>query len=197
MGPPGTFTYPYPRPAVTVDTCIFALERPQLVPQILLIKRGNEPYKGCWALPGGFVDEGETLEAAAARELQEEASVTGCTLVQTGAYGDPGRDPRGHTVSVAYMAFVPDSHDVGVKAADDAAEADWFHLSQLPKLAFDHDKIIDNAWTKCDFTALPGEVVATERGSAAEMGRWGAPSGVEAEASCCSLREVKPKEKGT
>uniref|UniRef100_A0A7R9VAD3 Nudix hydrolase domain-containing protein n=1 Tax=Chlamydomonas euryale TaxID=1486919 RepID=A0A7R9VAD3_9CHLO len=137
------YKYRYPRPAVTVDTVIVARSAP---PQLLLIRRMNEPFKDCWALPGGFVDEDEPLNAAAARELQEETSVDPASvpLVQVGAFGDPGRDPRGWTVTVAYGAIVPTT-DLGVKAADDARDARWFDVAALPTLAFDHKLVVKEA----------------------------------------------------
>ena len=111
----GQHTYRYPRPGLTVDACIVA-EQKESNPRVLLIQRKHEPFAGAWALPGGFVDEGEPLNVAAARELQEETSVDPSTIAieQVGAYGDPGRDPRGWTVTVAYCAIVP-STDLGVK----------------------------------------------------------------------------------
>ena len=152
------FTYEYPRPAVTVDVVLFAMRADDLA--VLLVKRKGPPFKGHWALPGGFVDEHEPLERAAARELSEETGIGGVSLEQLGAFGDPGRDPRGHTVSVAYLAFVvAESHHV--EAGDDAAEAAYVPLRELAlqpaqhaageraerdgaarRLAFDHTKII-------------------------------------------------------
>ncbi|GIL86784.1 hypothetical protein Vretimale_15630 [Volvox reticuliferus] len=142
----GSFTYQYPRPAVTVDTIIVSRPRDRVPPQLLLIKRKNPPYKDTWALPGGFVDEGEGLDAAAGRELQEETSVdpTTVSLTQVGAFGDPGRDPRGWTITVAYAALVP-STNLGVRAADDAKDARWFDVSMLPVLAFDHKLVVRTA----------------------------------------------------
>ena len=133
--------YPFPRPAVTVDIIIFRMSESK--PEILLIRRGNEPFKGKWALPGGFVDENEALEAAAARELQEETGLSGILLTQMHAFGNPGRDPRGHTVSVVYVGYLP----VGVEASagDDAAEVAWFKLDALPELAFDHKLVAEMA----------------------------------------------------
>jgi 8-oxo-dGTP diphosphatase len=115
------FTYPYPRPAVTADVVAFTVHAEDLA--ILLIRRKDEPFKGRWALPGGFVNENEPLERAAARELSEETGLTGVRLEQLVAVGDPGRDPRGHTVTIAYMTFLmtPPS----INAGDDAAEAVW------------------------------------------------------------------------
>lgn len=109
--------------------------------KILLIKRLKDPFKDCWALPGGFVDENEDLEDAAKRELLEETSVKVDKLTQIGAFGKPFRDPRHHTVSVAYYGEVPEN-TIAI-AADDAKEAYWFSMNDLPELAFDHQEIID------------------------------------------------------
>ncbi|MEW5301832.1 MAG: hypothetical protein WDW36_004667 [Sanguina aurantia] len=139
-------TYRYPRPAVTVDAVIVSQPEGNKPSQLLLIKRKNPPFQGQWALPGGFVDENEALEDAAARELQEETSVEPSSVVlrQVGAFGDPGRDPRCWTITVAYAALVP-STSLGVKAADDAVEASWFDISALPTLAFDHRVVVCSA----------------------------------------------------
>jgi len=123
---------------VTVDAVIF--RKVKEAHEILLIQRKNEPFKGQWALPGGFVDEGEDLPVAAARELLEETGLEVENLQQLGAFGKPGRDPRQHTVSVAYTGFA-DENAVAV-AADDAAEAQWFSVKVLPQLAFDHLDIV-------------------------------------------------------
>lgn len=133
------FCYAFARPSVTVD--IAALKREGKRDYVLLIRRGKEPYQGHWALPGGFVDENEPLAAAARRELEEETGVRGVELTQLGAYGDPGRDPRGWTVSVLFYCVVK-AKAVRPKAADDAAQAQWFPLAALPPLAFDHDKML-------------------------------------------------------
>jgi len=127
---------------VTVDV---VLVKPNLK-QLLLIKRKNEPFKDCWALPGGFVDENEDLETAAKRELEEETQVKINALEQIGAYGKPFRDPRGHMVSIAYFGRVND--DVIAKASDDAKEVNWFSITDLPPLAFDHQEIISDALKK-------------------------------------------------
>lgn len=108
--------------------------------ELLLIKRKNEPFKDCWALPGGFVDENEDLKTAAIRELEEETQIKVTDLEQIGAFGKPFRDPRGHMVSVAYFGIVPEN-TVAV-AADDAKETGWFSVKDLPKLAFDHLDIV-------------------------------------------------------
>jgi 8-oxo-dGTP diphosphatase len=140
------FTYPFPRPSVTVDVVLFAIVGGELC--VLLVQRAHEPFEGGWALPGGFVDEHEPLAAAALRELEEETGVTGVTIEQLGAFGDPGRDPRGHTVSVAHVGFVSaEAHPV--TAGDDAAAARWQPVARIGRrgrgrlsLAFDHGAIV-------------------------------------------------------
>ncbi|KAK9794301.1 hypothetical protein WJX73_001161 [Symbiochloris irregularis] len=138
-------TYEYPRPGLTVDAIIVAEPQKAEPAKLLLIQRKKPPCKDAWALPGGFVDEGETLDHAAARELQEETGLDPKDLPfhQVGAFGDPGRDPRGWTVSVAYAALIPATLDV--KGSDDAADAKWFRLSDIPPLAFDHKLVVRTA----------------------------------------------------
>mgnify|MGYP001791448487 FL=1 len=136
-------TYNYPRPAVTVDCVVFGLDQTDYL-QVLLIQRRLPPFVGQWALPGGFVRQDEALETAARRELQEETDVTGLFLEQLQTYGQPNRDPRGHTVTVAFYAVV-NLWDHQIKAATDAKEARWWPLSQLPDLAFDHGMIVQDA----------------------------------------------------
>lgn len=136
------FCYEKPRPAVTVDAVLFRVVDEQL--EVLLIQRGREPFQGRWALPGGFVDEMEPLETAVRRELREETGIELRKLVQTGAYGDPGRDPRGHTISIAFAGVLHDS-DEAIRSGDDASDVRWFPLDDLPDLAFDHRKIIDQS----------------------------------------------------
>ena len=133
-----SYCYEHPRPAVTVDIVLFHQSRGSI--QALFIKRGREPFKGRWAFPGGFVDEDESLEQAAARELEEETGLCGVELHQIGAFGDPGRDPRGHTVSVVYSAVLEDLMEA--TAADDAEEVKWHNTLRPPKLAFDHKLIL-------------------------------------------------------
>jgi 8-oxo-dGTP diphosphatase len=133
------FTYDYPRPAVTAD---IALVTTEARPRVLLIRRKNEPFADCWALPGGFVDEGERLIDAAKRELKEETGLEQIVLEQLHTFGDPGRDPRGWTVTVVYLARV-DADRLKPIAADDAAEAAWHPLDKPPKLAFDHAEILE------------------------------------------------------
>jgi 8-oxo-dGTP diphosphatase len=133
-----SYTYEYPRPMVTVDAVVFCHNG--AARQVALIRRRNDPYAGCWALPGGFVDIDESLEAAVARELREETGLDCDTLRQFHAFGNPGRDPRGRNICVAYVGVLPE--EVPLQAADDAAEAAWFPVDALPPLAFDHDKIV-------------------------------------------------------
>lgn len=140
------FSYDYPRPALTVDLVVASRE-PRV--RVLLIRRRRDPFAGSWALPGGFVDENEPLDAAARRELEEETGVRLTHLEQLHTFGDPGRDPRGWTVSVAYLARV-NPPEVKPKAADDAAEVGWFPLDDLPALAFDHAAILDRAHRKIE-----------------------------------------------
>lgn len=136
------YTYKYPRPAVTAD-CVIFCTGDDGGHKVLLIRRGNEPFKGMWALPGGFMEMDETLEQCARRELQEE---TGCKwsgpLTELGSFSRVDRDPRGRTVTVAFMA---EMEEMPVAGGDDAREARWFPLSQLPSLAFDHEEIVQTA----------------------------------------------------
>jgi 8-oxo-dGTP diphosphatase len=132
------YCYDHPRPAVTVDTVVLTREAE---PRVLLIRRKHEPFAGRWALPGGFVEMDETLEAAARRELREETALEVMSMEQLHTFGDPGRDPRGRTISVVYLARVPDAK-TRLQAADDAAEAAWHPLDGLPPLPFDHDRIL-------------------------------------------------------
>ncbi len=138
-----TRTYPFPRPALTVD--IVLIKEGGDGPEILLIERNHPPFAGHWALPGGFVDENEPLEAAARRELFEETGLEPPELRQLGAFGDPGRDPRGWTVSVAFWTRITEA--VTPRAGDDAAAARWWPLDALPPLAFDHADIVRQAKT--------------------------------------------------
>jgi 8-oxo-dGTP diphosphatase len=132
------YCYEYPRPAVTVDVVIVTRER---TPRVLLIRRKHDPFEGMWAIPGGFVDMDEPLDAAARRELREETGVEVAELEQLHTFGDPGRDPRGRVIAVAYLARVK-AGDVNPAAADDAAAVGWHRLDRLPPLAFDHDQIL-------------------------------------------------------
>ena len=135
-------TYQYPRAALTVDCVVFGLDEGDL--KVLLIERGLEPFKRRWALPGGFVRVDETLDAAARRELQEEAGLTNVFLEQLYTFGTVDRDPRERVVSVAYYALAKLTEH-SAKAATDAANAQWFPVSKVPKLAFDHANILGTA----------------------------------------------------
>lgn len=135
-----SYTYKYPRPAVTTDCVVFTNEEE---PKVLLIQRGNEPYKGNWAFPGGFMNMEETAEECAVRELKEETGLTVKQIQQIGAYSKVDRDPRGRTISIAYLAIV--DAPAAVSGMDDAAKAAWFPLTSLPNLAFDHQDIMTDA----------------------------------------------------
>lgn len=139
------YTYEYPRPALTVDCILFGFEDEEL--KVLLIERGDDPYKGHWALPGGFVDMDEDLETAALRELEEETGVRNVFIEQLFTFGTPNRDPRGRVVSVAYYALV-NLNEHPVQAASDASNAQWFLLDELPPLAFDHIDILKVAFKR-------------------------------------------------
>lgn len=136
MGVKGTYIYDYERPMLTAD-CAVVNGRGE----VLLVRRGGEPFKGCWALPGGFMEMDETIERCAVRELEEETGirVTEEALRLIGIYSAPGRDPRGRTVTAAYAISVG---DCTATAGDDAAEVRWWPLAELPPLAFDHAQII-------------------------------------------------------
>lgn len=166
-----SYTYEYPRPSVTVDLVIFTIADNDL--KVLLIRRGGEPFKGRWALPGGFVEIGESLEKAAARELKEEAGVTNVYLEQLYTFGEPKRDPRGRVISVSYFALV-DADQQRIRAASDATEAEWqsvFDSKLGAKLAFDHKQILDYAvwrlrnkieWTTVGYELLPKKFTLSE-----------------------------------
>jgi 8-oxo-dGTP diphosphatase len=158
----------YPRPSVTVDLVIFTIAEDDL--KVLLIRRGQEPFKGRWALPGGFVEIDESLERAAARELKEEVGVTNVYLEQLYTFGEPKRDPRGRVISVSYFALV-DAERQRIVAASDAAEAQWRSVFDAPKLAFDHARILDTAvwrlrnkieWTTVGYELLPKKFTLSE-----------------------------------
>ncbi len=135
-----SYTYKYPRPAVTVDCLLYKL-LPET--QILLIERKFPPYENQWALPGGFVNMDEDLKEAAYRELKEETGLEGLNLSQLKTFGKPGRDPRGHVISIVFWG--EHTNTSKAVAGDDAKSAEWFPLKHLPKLAFDHDEIINFA----------------------------------------------------
>ena len=134
------YNYKYPRPAVTADCVVITKET---MPQVLLIERGADPFKGCWAFPGGFMNMDETTEQCAIRELEEETGLRISKLQQIGAYSKVDRDPRGRTITVAYLAIV--DAPIAVTGQDDAAKAQWFPINALPPLAFDHEEIMHDA----------------------------------------------------
>jgi len=136
-------SYDFPRPALTADIAVFAVRGGR--EEILLIRRKNPPFRGRWALPGGFVEEGEKVLAAARRELREETGLKGIKLEQFQTYGDPGRDPRGWTVTVVFTARIDAQKAKKIRAGDDAGEARFFPVRKLPPLAFDHRKIVREA----------------------------------------------------
>lgn len=133
------YSYRHPHPAVAVDVVIFTVREQRL--EVLLIERGVEPYKGLWALPGGFVRIQEDLLAAAMRELKEETGVEGAYLRQVAAFGAPSRDPRERVISIAYFAILS-AETIALKASTDAAAARWWPFPALPPLAFDHEEIV-------------------------------------------------------
>lgn len=132
-----SYTYTYPRPALTVDAIIFKVHH---ATEVLLIQRDIAPFEGAWALPGGYVQMDETLEEAVARELSEETGLRNIDLYQVKAFSALDRDPRGRTISVAFWGILTDKQQI--VAGDDARNAAWFPISQLPALAFDHHEII-------------------------------------------------------
>lgn len=136
------YCYKYPRPEVTADCVVWGWQNGEVY--VLLVKRGNEPFCGCWALPGGFMEMTESAGACAVRELREETGLEVACVRQVGAFSAPGRDPRGRVVTVAFYAFA-DMRQALIRAGDDAAEAGWFSLNGLPSLAFDHGEIIQAA----------------------------------------------------
>jgi 8-oxo-dGTP diphosphatase len=135
------YQYVYPRPSVTADVVLIA--KPNADAHVLLVQRAFEPFEGSWALPGGFVDDHEDLADTAARELFEETGVKSIALKQIGAFGKPGRDPRGHTITIGFCGVVNEKSQL--RAGDDAKQARWFPIKQLPTLAFDHDEILETA----------------------------------------------------
>jgi 8-oxo-dGTP diphosphatase len=136
------YTYKYPHPAVTVDAVVFGFDETDL--KVLLIQRDGEPYRGKWALPGGFVEMDEDLETAARRELEEETGLKRLYLEQLYTFGAPQRDPRERVISVAHYALVKLT-DHQVRAASDARNVAWFPVADLPPLAFDHEEVMEVA----------------------------------------------------
>jgi 8-oxo-dGTP diphosphatase len=136
------YCYDYPHPAVTTDVVVFIIRNNRL--ELLLVQRATAPFKGFWALPGGFVDIDEDLDDCALRELEEETGLTGVYVEQLYTSGAPKRDPRERVISVAYYALVSE-HPSGVRAGSDAEAVDWFAVNDLPQLAFDHEAIVAKA----------------------------------------------------
>jgi 8-oxo-dGTP diphosphatase len=137
---PGSYCYEYPRPAVTADIAVLRLVD---VPEILLIQRKEQPFRNRWALPGGFMEMEESLEEAARRELNEETGIHGGELIRFDTYDKPGRDPRGRTITQVFVLMWKEA--LGKPGAgSDAARLQWFELSNLPELAFDHKEIISD-----------------------------------------------------
>jgi 8-oxo-dGTP diphosphatase len=141
-----SYSYPYPRPALTVDCVVFGLDGENTL-KVMLIKRKLPPFAGEWALPGGFVRVEESVDAAARRELQEETGIKNVFLEQLYTFGEVERDPRERVVSVAYYALV-NLQDYEIYADTDASQAEWFALTDLPALAFDHGEILRVAITR-------------------------------------------------
>jgi 8-oxo-dGTP diphosphatase len=162
------------QPAVTVDVVIFRLHEDAL--KVLLIQRAFPPFKGKWALPGGFVNIDETLEVAALREMEEETGVRDVYLEQLYTFGAPKRDPRGRVITVAYFALI--SKDLEVRAGEEATYAEWHPVEKIPDLAFDHDKILGYAiqrlrykleYSAVGFELLPDEFTLSELQKAYEI----------------------------
>lgn len=151
------------RPSVTVDVVILTMRKRRL--EALLIKRKHWPFEGLWAIPGGFVNPDESLEAAARRELEEETSVNDIYLEQLYTFGDPDRDPRTRVITVVYYALIRDE-TLNVLAGDDAADASWFPVYDLPQLAFDHQRILTYTMQrlrgKLEYTTIGFQLLAPE-----------------------------------
>jgi 8-oxo-dGTP diphosphatase len=140
------YSYKFPRPALTVDSVVFTYAGSDL--KILLIRRGHEPFKGMWAIPGGFIEMNETCEEAASRELEEETGLKNIQLEQFHVFSAVKRDPRERIITVAHYVLLNNLEGQIIKGSDDAEEASWFKISSLPPLAADHDEIIALALQK-------------------------------------------------
>jgi len=146
MAKKGKYIYDWPRPMVTVDAVVFGFFKDKA--KLLMVKRRNEPFRGKWALPGGFVEIDEELEKAVARELAEETGLVNVPLEQMHTFGKCGRDPRGRQITIAFMGIAAQGL-TQIKAGDDAAEVRWFDIQKLPKdLAFDHNEVAKFAISK-------------------------------------------------
>jgi 8-oxo-dGTP diphosphatase len=166
-----SFTYPFPRPSFTLDAIVFRpLPGDEEGLEVLLIKRGHEPFVGRWALPGGFLDLDEPLAAGAARELAEETGVTGLPLAPIFTSGEVGRDPRGRCITTVFGVLTGRS-DLQPRGADDADEAAWFRVRALPAMAFDHERVLAQALAHLRWqarTAVIGRHVFSNRFSTHE-----------------------------
>ncbi len=140
------YTYQYPRPSVTVDIAIF-MPKDEIF-NLLLIQRAQTPFRGLYALPGGFMEIQETLEEAALRELKEETGLEPLPLTQVHTFSALDRDPRGRVISTCFAAILPDSNQIKLQAGSDAADAGWFNINELPSLAFDHEQVIQTVVNK-------------------------------------------------
>jgi len=139
MAKKGKYIYDWPRPMVSVDAVVFGFFKTGV--KLLLVNRGNEPFKGKWSLPGGFLEIDEELEEAVARELAEETGLANVALEQMRTYGNVGRDPRGRQITIVFMGIATEGLNK-IKAGDDAAEVRWFDIEKLPKdMAFDHNEV--------------------------------------------------------
>lgn len=138
------YTYEHPRPSLTIDCVVFGLDVEEKDLKVMLIQRDIPPFQGQWALPGGFVRVNETLEEGALRELREETGIEQVFLEQLYTLGELNRDPRERVVTVAYYALV-NLNEHRIRATTDARKAAWFSVTDLPKLAFDHDTIVEVA----------------------------------------------------
>lgn len=158
----------FKKPSVTADIVIFTIKDDSL--KVLLVKRGIEPFKDRWALPGGFVRIDESLEDTAKRELKEETGVKDVYLEQLYSFGNPKRDPRGRVITISYMALI-NSENIKLKATTDVSDAQWFSVKKIPQLAFDHKKILDYSlkrlkwkfeYTTVAFSLLPNKFTISQ-----------------------------------
>lgn len=160
MAKKGRYVYEWPRPMVTVDAAVFCLSGGKA--RLLLVERKKDPYKGQWAIPGGFIEMDEELEDAVTRELEEETGLRGVPLEQLRAFGTVGRDPRGRQITVVFMGIIEGR--VALRAGDDAAKAEWFDIARLPtNMAFDHHRIARVAIARLKRTRTYRRLVAQSR----------------------------------
>ncbi|SHJ82718.1 8-oxo-dGTP diphosphatase [Desulfatibacillum alkenivorans DSM 16219] len=171
------YTYKYPKADHTVDAVVFGIDFDEAALKILLIERAREPFKGNWALPGGFVEMDEDLEAAVIRELREETNIRLSYMEQLYTFGAPGRDPRGRVISTAFLGLVQPGH-IAIQEGSDAAKAIWWNVNELPGLAFDHAEIIKTgvqrlrskiSWQPVGIELLPDEFTLSDLQQACEI----------------------------